>query len=89
MTATAQLTTHEELKHIIIKHLRLLAPEADIEELRPHDDICEMLEVDALDYHNFLLTLKADLGIEVPEQHYSEINTIEKLTSYLQAHIKP
>ena len=87
MNAPVQLTTREDLKHVIHKHLRLLAPEADIDALRPHDDICETLEVDALDFHNYLLAVKAETGVEAPEQDHWEINTIDKLTTYLLIHL--
>ena len=89
MTAVAQVLTRGELKQIIVRRLRLLASEADVDALRPHDDICETLEVDALDFHNFLRSVKEEIGIEVPEQHYTDINTLEKLSTYLLAHIEP
>jgi acyl carrier protein len=82
MPATKAMT-QEELKRIIVKHLHSIAPEADATALRPHDDIRETLEVDSFDFLNFLIAINAELGIEIPEQDYGQVNTIEKLSTYL------
>jgi acyl carrier protein len=77
-----------ECKHLILKHLKEIAPEEDVAALRPHDDICEMLEIDQVDFHSFLLVLSHDLGIEIPDQDAGHLNTIDKLAKYMIARVK-
>lgn len=84
----AKVMTQDEVKQIIVKNLRLIAPEADASALRPHDDIRETLEVDSFDFLNFLIAINAELGIEIPEQDYGQVNTIEKLSTYLLARMR-
>ena len=79
--------TQEELRQIIFRHLRSIAPEADAGALRPHDDIRETLEVDSFDFLNFLIAINAELGISIPEQDYGQVNTVDKLVKYLTTHM--
>jgi acyl carrier protein len=88
MHATS-VVTPDEVRQIIVKNLRLIAPEADASALRPHDDIREMLEVDSFDFSNFLIAINVELGLEIPEQDYGQVNTIEKLSTVLFAHMRP
>lgn len=79
--------TKEELQLIILAQLRGLAPEADLNDLRPHDDIRETLEIDSFDFLNFLIALNKETGVEVPEKDYGRVSTLESLTTYLLAHM--
>ncbi|MBK8049096.1 MAG: acyl carrier protein [Anaerolineales bacterium] len=88
MTNT-RVITHEEIKQIIVKNLCLIAPEAEVNALRPHDEIREMLEVDQVDFLNFLNAIAKELGVEVPGPDDGRTNTIEKLSTHLLAHMGP
>ena len=80
-------TTKAELQQIILAQLRGLAPEADLNDLRPHDDIRETLEIDSFDFLNFLIALNKEVGVEVPEKDYGKVSTLEALTSYVLARL--
>ncbi len=84
----AHAMTKAELQQIILAQLRGLAPEADLNDLRPHDDIRETLEIDSFDFLNFLIALNKEVGVEVPEKDYGKVNTLESLTTYLLARIQ-
>ena len=75
----------DEATQLIFRHLREIATEEDVETLRPHEDICETLEIDALDFHNFLRALSADAGITIADSDAGHLNTIDKLAKYLAA----
>jgi len=75
----------DESKQVIFKHLRDIASEEDVEALRPHEDICEGLEVDVLDFHNFLRALGTEVGVNIPDQDADQVNTLDKLAKYLAA----
>lgn len=79
--------TKAELQQIILAQLRGLAPEADLNDLRPHDDIRETLEIDLLDFQNFLVALNKEVGVEVPEKDYGKVSTLEALTAYVLARL--
>ena len=79
--------TKEELQQVILAQLRGLAPEADLNDLRPHDDIRETLEIDSFDFLNYLIALNKETGVEIPEKDYGRVSTLENLTTYLLAHM--
>jgi acyl carrier protein len=81
--------SQEECKQLILKHLREIAPEEDVATLRPHDDICESLEIDKLEFHDFLRALGRDVGVDIPDQDASHVNTIDRLAKYLVARMQP
>jgi acyl carrier protein len=84
----AKTMSKEELYRLILNQLRGLAPEADLDDLRPHDDIRETLEIDSFDFLNFLIALNKEVGVEIPEKDYGRVNTLENLTAYLLAHMQ-
>lgn len=84
MIATKAMSK-DELHRLILNQLRGLAPEADLDDLRPHDDIRETLEIDSFDFLNFLIALNKEVGVEIPEKDYGKVNTLENLTAYLLA----
>ena len=72
-----------ELKSLIIDLLAQIAPEADFEDLEDHEDIREALDIDSFDFLNFLIALNEQIGIEIPEADYGQLNTMEELIAYL------
>ena len=84
MLATKTMTA-EELKQIIFDLLGQIAPEADFAALKPNADIRETLEIDSFDFLNFLIALNKAVGVEIPEQDYGQVNTLDNLTKYLLA----
>jgi acyl carrier protein len=78
----------EECKQLIYKHLLEIAPQDDVEALRPHDDICETLEIDTLDFHDFLRALGRDIGFDIPDQEAGHVNSVDKLVKYIMARLQ-
>ncbi len=85
MLATKTMTA-EELKAIIFKLLGQIAPEADFAALKPTQDIRETLDIDSFDFLNFLIALAEQVGVEIPEKDYGQVNTLQGLVDYLIAH---
>ncbi len=77
----------EEVQEIVLAQLRGLAPEAELADLRAHDDIRETLEIDSFDFLNVLIALNKEVGVEVPERDYGKVSTLEALTSYVLARL--
>ena len=79
--------TDSEIKEIIFKLLKEIAPEADFSELAPNENIREVLDIDSFDFLNFLIGLNAELGIEIPESDYGQLRTLADIVNYISAHI--
>ena len=62
-----------------------IAPEAELEALDPNADLREALDLDSMDFLNFVIGLHAATGIEVPEADYRQLATLEGCVAYLAA----
>lgn len=80
--------TDARIKEVIFNLLGQIAPEANLEELGPDDDIRMLLDIDSFDFLNFLIGLNEKLGVEVPEADYGQLITLQDLMSYLSARVK-
>ena len=75
--------TEAEIKTTIIAGLSQIAPEADFEELLPTENIREELDIDSVDFLNFLIGLDDQLGVDIPESDYEKLISMNDLISYL------
>ena len=84
---TVNTYAEEQLKNAVLNNLGRIAPEADLGQLAPTDDIRETLDIDSFDFLNFLIALNDDVGVEIPESDYGQVNTLGGLLDYLEARI--
>jgi acyl carrier protein len=79
--------TDAEIRAAVIRALKRVAPEADAAALRPDVRIREQVEIDSMDFLNFVIELDRELGVDVPESDYAEIDTLDKAAAYLSARV--
>jgi acyl carrier protein len=80
--------TETRIKEVIFKLLGRIAPEVDLNELGPDEDIRKLLDIDSFDFLNFLIGLNEELGVEIPEADYGKLITLEDLMSYVSTRMK-
>lgn len=76
--------TNDELRAAVIDELGNIAPETDAATIDPNDDLREALDIDSLDFLNFLAALHERLGINVPERDYAKLLTVNGAVAYLE-----
>jgi acyl carrier protein len=59
-----------QLRHAVLQALYSIAPEAEDERIDPQTSLRDQLDIDSMDYLNFLVALKNAIGVEVPEADY-------------------
>lgn len=74
---------NDELRENIIESLKKVAPEADINNLDPEENIREALDIDSFDFLNFLIDIGEKTGIDVPESDYDQLDTLDKIVKYI------
>jgi acyl carrier protein len=77
--------TEAQLTETIFKVLGRIAPEADPNTLRPHDNMREALDIDSFDHLNFLIGLNEELGVDIPEGDYGQLTTLADIVRYCAA----
>ena len=77
-----------EIRFAVIKALRKLAPEADLNQIRSDENLREALDIDSFDFLNLMIGLHDELQIEIPESDYTKLSTLGELVSYLAGRLK-
>ncbi len=77
--------TPDAIRAAVLRALGRVAPEADLEHLRPDIGFREQLDLDSMDFLNFVVGLHKDLHVEVPEKDYARLATLRGCVDYLAA----
>jgi acyl carrier protein len=73
----------EQIKQIIFKILKRIAPESEPSELAQDENIRRTLDIDSFDALNFFIHLHEELGVSIPESDYGQLNTVAEMVRYL------
>ncbi len=73
-----------EIKALVFELLGNIAPEADFSTLAGDADLREELDLDSMDFLNFVIALHERTGIDVPETDYPRLFTLDGAISYLR-----
>lgn len=75
--------TRDEIRNTVLRLLCNIAPEADPERLRPNVSLRDQLDIDSMDFLNFMIALHKELQVEIPERDYPQLMTIDGCVNYL------
>jgi acyl carrier protein len=75
--------TEQEIKQTIFQLLKRIAPDTEPEKLKPDDDIRHALEIDSFDALQFVVSVDEHFHIEIPEEDYGKVTTLQKLVAYI------
>ncbi len=73
----------ETVRQVVIDCILSVAPEADVDALRPDKPWRDQLEIDSFDFQNILVAIDARLGVDVPDADHRKLGTLDHLVSYL------
>lgn len=73
----------EEARALIATELGNIAPEADLNAVDPNADLREALDIDSLDFLNFVTAVHKKTGVNVPESDYRKLLTLNGAADYL------
>lgn len=77
--------TREEIRDAVVRILGEIAPGTDPRSLGPTDELREALDIDSMDFLNFVTAVHEELRVEIPESDYAELRSLEACTDYLAA----
>ncbi len=78
--------TEAQIKEVIFKLLKRIAPESDPQNLGPNENVRRALDIDSFDALNFFIHLHEELGVTIPESDYGQMNTVSEMVRYLLTH---
>jgi acyl carrier protein len=77
--------TREALKNTVLEALRRVAPEADPASIHAGVSFRDQLDLDSMDFLNFVLALHERLGVDIPEADYPHLSSLDSALDYLAA----
>jgi acyl carrier protein len=75
--------TPDEIRKAVSEILSEIAPEADLSSLRPDRPFHDQIEIDSMDFLNFVIGLHERFRAPIPESDYRHLMTLEGCIGYL------
>ncbi len=72
----------------VIASLSGIAPEADLDHLAPDADLRDELDLDSMDFLNFVVGVHDRTGVEIPERDYAKLLTLDACIRYVDARMR-
>ncbi len=81
--------TDAELKRLVLDALASVAPELDEAALAPDRSFREQLDIDSMDFLNYVIALHEALKIDIAETDYPRLASIDGAVAFLSHRLKP
>ena len=74
-----------DIRIVLQEELGNIAPEMDLQKLDPTADLREALDIDSMDFLNFIIAVHHRLGVDIPELDYPKLVTLDGAATYLKS----
>jgi acyl carrier protein len=76
----------DDIRPGVVDELLSIAPEIEEGELSDTELLRDQVDLDSMDWLNFLVRLNKRFAVDIPESQYASLRTIDDLTTYISAH---
>lgn len=76
--------TREKIRSIIVEVISQILPDEDLSNLRGDIRIRDQIELDSMDFLDIIMELRKRYGVEVPEDDYIQLATLDGAVVYLE-----
>ena len=76
-----------DIRAVVQEELGNIAPEMDVGAIDASVDLREALDIDSMDFLNFITAIHRRLGVNVPEVDYPKLTTLDGAVAYLAARL--
>jgi len=80
--------TKQEIKSVLMEIVAEIIPDEDLTNLKDDIPIREQVELDSMDFLDIIMELRKRYGIEVPEDDYMQLATIDSSVAYLEPRMR-
>lgn len=74
----------ETLSNTVVSLLRAIAPELEPDALNPARPLRGQVDLDSMDWLNFLVSLHERFGVTIPEADYARLVSLNDVLDYLE-----
>ena len=75
--------TKEDVRNIVLEIIAEIAPDEDLSDVKPDIRLRDQMELDSMDFLDIVMELRKKYGIDVPEEKYPELETLDSSAEYL------
>jgi acyl carrier protein len=75
--------TDNELKQVVLGIIHDIAPDEDLSSVDPAVRLRDQLDLDSMDFLDIVMELRKRHQIEVPEEDYMKLSTLNGCVEYL------
>jgi acyl carrier protein len=79
--------TKDEVRKGVLAELLRIAPELEEGEVAPAKLLRDQVDLDSMDWLNFLVALHERFRVEIPEADYAKLATLDQVVDYLAAKV--
>ena len=76
--------TENDVQQLILDIIHEIAPDEDLSDVKPDVRLRDQLDLDSMDFLDIVMELRKRHGIEVPEEDYMELSTLDGCVTYLK-----
>jgi len=77
----------EEIRAAVLATLKTIAPELQAREIQTDRPLRNQIDLDSMDWLNFLIGLHQRLKVDIPESDYGKLTTFDGILAYLAARL--
>jgi acyl carrier protein len=75
--------SREEIADLVRGALTSVAPESESQPIEPDAEFRDQMDLDSMDFLNFIIALHEATGIDIPERDYPQLASLNGCIDYL------
>lgn len=83
MNMSLKDTVEQKARQIILDIIAIVAPDADISNVKPDVGLRDQLDMDSMDFLDIVMELRKRYKVEVPKEEYPKLATLKSCVEYL------
>lgn len=80
--------TSDEVRQAVINIIEEIAPDEDTSSLKGDERLRDQLDLDSMDFLDIVMELRKQYNVEVPEDEYGKLATLDGCVEYLGPMLK-
>jgi acyl carrier protein len=74
-----------DLRAPVFVELKAIAPELEEGDIDPGKPLRDQVDLDSMDWLNFLIAVHQRFGVDIPESDYAALTTLDAICDYVAA----
>lgn len=81
------MMTQDDIRGEVLTVLTTIAPEVEPEDISDGDLLRDQVDLDSMDWLNFLIGIHKRLHVDIPESDYASLRTLSDVVRYVEERI--